>query len=66
LIRGFGKSLGRRILPIAINRIYAIYKTTYFTKLLDSNIPIEDKQTIKEMLGKPWNPYIRQALNTRN
>jgi integrase/recombinase XerD len=60
LICGFGKSLGRRILPVAINRIYAIYKTTYFTKLLDSNIPIEDKQKIKEMLGKPWNPYIRR------
>ena len=42
LICGFGKSLGRRILPVAINRIYAIYKTTYFTKLLDSNIPMEE------------------------
>jgi hypothetical protein len=60
LICGFGKSLGRRILSLAINRVYANYKTTYFTKLLDSNIPIEDKQRIKELLGKPWNPYIRR------
>ena len=60
LICGFGKSLGRRILAVTINRIYASYKTTFFPKLLDRNIPTEDKQKIKELLGKPWNPYLRR------
>jgi hypothetical protein len=28
--------------------------------LVDPNIPSEDKQKIKELLKKPWNPYIRR------
>ncbi|HEY7571550.1 MAG TPA: hypothetical protein VH796_09285 [Nitrososphaeraceae archaeon] len=60
LICGFGKSIGRRIQPTAINRIYANYKKMYFPKLLDSDIPIDDKRKINELLVKPWNPYIRR------
>lgn len=60
LICGFGKSLGRRIQPEAINRIYASYKKMYFPKLLDSDIPVDDKRKIRELLAKPWNPYIRR------
>ncbi len=61
LICGFGKSLGRRIKPLALNRIYDNYKNGLFPKLLlDPSVPSEDKQKIKELLRKPWNPYIRR------
>jgi integrase len=50
LICGFGKSLGRRLQPAAINIICANYKKMYFPKLLDNDIPIEDKRQIKELL----------------
>lgn len=41
--------------------IYDDYKEKYFPKLLENpNIPPEDKQKIKELLKKPWNPYIRR------
>lgn len=40
---------------------YRSYKNKVFPKLLDSpNIPPEDKQKIRELLKKPWNPYIRR------
>jgi hypothetical protein len=61
LICGFGRSLGRRLQPITLNKIYTNYKMAFFPKLLqDHNIPEEDKQKIKELLKKPWNPYIRR------
>jgi integrase/recombinase XerD len=61
LICGFGKSLGRRIKPLSLNGIYDNYKKGLFPKLLlDPNVPSEDKQKIKELLKKPWNPYIRR------
>ncbi len=41
--------------------IYTHYKDQYFPKLLkDPTLPTEDKQHIKELLRKPWNPYIRR------
>jgi hypothetical protein len=43
---------------------YRRYKLGYFTQLLeDPTILPEDKQKIKELLNKPWNPYIQSALN---
>jgi hypothetical protein len=43
----------------SVNYIYAKYKNDFFPKLLDnSNVPPEDKQKIKELLKKPWNPYV--------
>ena len=61
LICGYSKSLGRRINSITITLLYKQYKTGLFTKLLDSpNISAEEKQKIKELLRKPWNPYIRR------
>jgi hypothetical protein len=32
----------------------------YFPKLLDNDIPVDDKRKINELLTKPWNPYIRR------
>ena len=41
--------------------IYKIYKTKLFPKLLgDPSIAPEDKNKIRELLKKPWNPYIRR------
>lgn len=61
LLCGLGRSLGRSINVISLHRIYSIYKTELFPKLLqDPNVPMEDKQKIKELLNKPWNPYIRR------
>lgn len=51
LICGFGKSIGRRIQATAINRIYANYKKMYFSKLLDSEIPVDDELKINELLA---------------
>ena len=61
LICGFGKSLGRAISPMTLHGIYIIYKTKLFPKLLeDPSIAPEDKNKIRELLKKPWNPYIRR------
>jgi ribosomal protein L37AE/L43A len=61
LICGFGKSLGKFMKEAHLWRIYKKYKTEYFPRLLDDhNISAEDKQKIRELLTKPWNPYIRR------
>jgi integrase len=61
LICGLGKKLGRRLSTHAIYQIYINYKEKFFPKLLDNpSVPPEDKQKIKELLKKPWNPYIRR------
>jgi integrase/recombinase XerD len=55
------RNFGRRMTETGIRMIYRRYKLEYFTKLLDNpNMPMEDKQKIKELLKKPWNPYIRR------
>jgi hypothetical protein len=61
LICGIGKSLGRHISTRALSKIYRSYKKQLFPKLLESpNVLSEDKQKIRELLKKPWNPYIRR------
>jgi hypothetical protein len=46
---------------IGLHRIYRDYKNKFFPKLLDNpNVLPEDKQRIRELLKKPWNPYIRR------
>jgi integrase len=61
LICGAGKTLGRRLATSAIYRIYKDFKEKLFPKLLDNpGVPPEDKQKIRELLKKPWNPYIRR------
>jgi integrase/recombinase XerD len=61
LLCGFGKSLNRAISVISLHGIYQGYKNKFFPKLLDDpNVPEEDKQKIRELLKKPWNPYIRR------
>jgi hypothetical protein len=61
LICGIGKGLGRHV---SSNRLYILYSTLkndHFPKLLENpNVPSEDKQKIRELLKKPWNPYVRR------
>jgi integrase/recombinase XerD len=61
LICGTGRGLGRHIRATRIYNIYNEYKKEIFPKLLESpNVLPEDKPKIKELLKKPWNPYIRR------
>ena len=61
LICGTGKGLGRHIKAGRIARIYSEYRKQIFPKLLESpNVLPEDKPKIRELLKKPWNPYIRR------
>jgi len=58
---GFGKSLGKALRTDSLRGIYEKYREEFFPKLLKSpNVPPEDKAKIKELLNKPWNPYIRR------
>ena len=61
LICGVSKSLGRHLTNMRIGKIYCRYKDEIFPKLLDlpTTLP-EDKQRIRELLKKAWNPYIRR------
>jgi integrase/recombinase XerD len=60
-ICGLGKSLGKSIGVFSLYVIYDRYKEEHFPKLLDNpGVMPEDKQKIKELLKKPWNPYIRR------
>jgi integrase/recombinase XerD len=45
-----------------IRMVYRRYNLEYFTRLSgkDPAVPPEDKRKIKELLNKPWNPYIRR------
>jgi integrase/recombinase XerD len=61
LICGTGKGLGRHIRARRMYTIYDEYKKQRFPQLLESpNVLPEDKQKIRDLLKKPWNPYIRR------
>jgi hypothetical protein len=58
-ICGTGKSLGRSILPESLTHIYAGYKNDLFPKLFENpNVSPEDKQKIRDLLKKPFTPYL--------
>ena len=59
LICGEHKSLGRSITPGGLYHLYTKYRTQVYPKLLESpNVQPEDKRKIRELLKKPWNPYV--------
>ena len=61
LIFGMGKSFGKKCNRSLYINIYRNYKKVFFPKLLqDPKVSPEDKVKIKELLKKPWNPYIRR------
>jgi integrase/recombinase XerD len=59
IICGSRKSLARSLDTRSIHKIYMTLKNEVFTKLLTNpNVMPEDKHKIRELLMKPWNPYI--------
>jgi integrase/recombinase XerD len=61
LICGLDRSYGRHMNENSLLIIYDGYKKRVFPKLLDNPlVPSEDKQKIKELLKKRWNPYVRR------
>jgi hypothetical protein len=53
--------MGKQLSVDGLYWIYKDYKENFFPKLLEDNtIPNEDKEKIKELLAKPFNPYIRR------
>jgi integrase/recombinase XerD len=61
LISGTGKKLGRHIDPTRMYQVYIELQTKIFPKMLESpEVVPEDKPLIRELLKKPWNPYIRR------
>jgi integrase/recombinase XerD len=62
LFIGLGRSsMGKQLSCGSLYGIYKYYKEKFFPRLLeDSTVPIEDKEKIKGLLTKPFNPYIRR------
>jgi integrase len=62
LFIGMGRHcIGKELTPSGIYMIYKNYKDDFFPKLLtEPNVPNEDKNKIKDLLTKPFNPYIRR------
>ena len=55
------KNTSKRLSRNAIYDIYNRYKKVHFPHLLqDPLVPDEDKRKIRDLLQKPWNPYIRR------
>jgi len=50
----------RKLSPNGLRQNYLNYKTKLFPLLLGEDISEDDKHHIKELLNKPWNPYIRR------
>jgi integrase/recombinase XerD len=59
---GLGRrSMGRALTVNGLHQLYTYYKNEFFPKLLENpTVSSEDKQRIKELLAKPFNPYIRR------
>jgi integrase len=61
LFCGLQKNFGRALTRSALYNTYVHYKEKAFPRLLqDTNVPTTDKERIKGLLKKPWNPYIQR------
>jgi integrase/recombinase XerD len=62
LFVGLGRnSMGNKLCVDSIYGIYKYYGEKFFPKLLEgTTISNEDKEKIKGLLSKPFNPYIRR------
>jgi integrase len=61
LFCGLKKNFGRPLTRSALYNTYMHYKEEAFPRLLqDTNVPTADKEIIKDLLKKPWNPYIQR------
>jgi len=55
------RSRGKPLTVGGLYQIYKYYKDEFFPTLLnDASIPTEDREKIKVLLTKPFNPYIRR------
>jgi integrase/recombinase XerD len=55
------RCLGKPLTVGGLYQIYKYYKEEFFPTLLDdASIPTEDREKIKVLLTKPFNPYIRR------
>jgi integrase/recombinase XerD len=55
------RRFGNRLSSLSINKIYKNYKLLFFPALLkDPKVVPEDKEKIRDLLLKKWNPYIRR------
>jgi hypothetical protein len=59
---GLGRgNTGKPLTTGGLEQIYKYYKEKFFPKLLaDPTVSYEDKDKIKNLLAKPFNPYIRR------
>jgi integrase len=56
---GFDKSIGKKIQTSSLSEAFDDYKRKTYPKLLDNPaVPTEDKEHLRKLLAKPWNPYI--------
>jgi integrase/recombinase XerD len=54
-------SMGKQLGVGSIYQIYRLYKEEFFPKLLeDPTVTNEEKEKIKSLLAKPFNPYVRR------
>jgi integrase len=63
LFVGLGRrSMGKQLTINGLYTVYSYYKQEFFPKLLaeDSTVSNEDKEKIRDLLAKPFNPYIRR------
>ncbi len=42
----------------SLEKVFSLYKAEYFHAFLERDLPEEDKQKIRNLLKKPFNPYI--------
>jgi hypothetical protein len=55
------RKFGNKMKSLSLNLIYRKYKVGFFPTLLeDPKVVPEDKEKIRDLLQKPWNPYIRR------
>jgi hypothetical protein len=61
LFCGLKRNFGRALTRSTLYNTYVHYKEEAFPRLLqDTNVPTADKVIIKDLLKKPWNPYIQR------
>src|SRR5215469_5181421 len=62
LFVGLGRrSMGKQLTVNGLYNIYKDYKDVFFPRILENEtVPDEDKDKIKGLLAKPFNPYIRR------
>jgi integrase/recombinase XerD len=56
----------RKMNTRTLDNIFSKYQSKYFPALMKTDIPMEDRVKIKELLKKPFNPYIFRHTSLTN